>query len=171
MAKRSPVDEKPFRPLDVSVLNSVMRHRVGSVTAADFGGKPDQYTTLTDLNSTVRPTSARGEVSPRLSMAIPAPQRLDQEKRILFTREETQALDRLVNTLAMRLRTQVKASHILRALTSLLLQSESQLDKRAGELGTLPRPPNGDFAALQRFERELSIIVAHAMRDSGLPRI
>ena len=171
MARRLPVGEKPFRPLDVSVLNSVMHHRAearGAVVVA----RPEPAANVIELSAPVRPVPARSEaVQPKTLLAIPPLQRLDQEKRILFTREETQALDRLVNTLAMRLRTQVKASHVLRALTSLLLDAEAQLDQRAGESGPLTRPANGDFAALQRFERELSVIVAHALRDAGLPKI
>lgn len=168
MAGRAPVDEKPFRPLGVSVLNSVMHHRPEARgTAAVARPEP----AVIELSTPARPVAAHGEaVIPKSMLAIPPLQRLDQEKRILFTREETQALDRLVNTLAMRLRTQVKASHVLRALTSLLLEAEAQLDQRAGESGSLTRPANGDFAALQRFEWELSVIIAHALRDAGLPK-
>lgn len=169
MARRSPVDEKPFRPLDVSVLNSVMHHRPEARGAVVV--RPEPSANVIELSTPARPVSTRSEASIlKTLLAIPALQRLDQEKRILFTREETQALDRLVNTLAVRLRTQVKASHVLRALTSLLLQAEAQLDQRAGESSPLTRPANGDFAALQRFERELSVIVAHALRDAGLPK-
>ena len=86
---------------------------------------------------------------------------------MLYTREERQALDRLVHNLAVRLQTQLKASHVLRALTTLLLNAEAQIDQRAGEHGTLIRPPNGDATALQRFERGIASILMHAMRDSG----
>jgi hypothetical protein len=97
-------------------------------------------------------------------------QKLNQEKRILYTREETQAIDRLVNNLAVRLNAQVKVSHVMRALTTLLLNAEGEVDKRAGEQGSLTRPPNGDFGALQRFERDIACILANALRDAGLPR-
>jgi len=55
------------------------------------------------------------------------------KRRILFTREETQAIGRLVNILAVRLNSQVKGSHVIRALISLLLNAEGEVDKRAGE--------------------------------------
>lgn len=170
MARRSPVDEKPFRPLDVSVLSAVMHHRSEARKVADVP-RTETSVNVVELSAPKRSVLTRDETAvPTLSMTIPSLQRLDQEKRILFTRDETQALDRLVNNLAVRLRTQVKASHVLRALTSLLLQAESQLDQRAGECGPLIRPANGDFAALQRFERELSVVIAHALRDAGPPK-
>jgi len=111
----------------------------------------------------VRP--AQNAVAP-----VPILQRLDQEKRILFTRAETQAIDRLVNNLAVRLNAQVKVSHVVRALTTLLLYAEGEIDKRAAEHGALTRPPNGDFGALHRFEREIAGLLASALRDAGTPR-
>jgi hypothetical protein len=97
----------------------------------------------------------------------PLVEKFDQEKRILFTRPETQALDRLVNSLATRLNAQVKVSHVVRALVTLLLNAEGELDRRAGEAGPLVRPPNGDSQALQRFERDIAKVIGSAMRDAG----
>lgn len=172
MAKRAASDEKPFRPLDASVLQSVMRHSPSSVAAVPA------------TTQVPRPVEAKVV---ELTTAAPRPQptfeapaqvtrfpdlltnRLDQEKRILFTREETHALERLVHNLAVRLNAQVKSSHVIRALTTLLLHAETQIDHRANERGPLIRPPNGDHAALQRFEREIANILAHAIRDSGVP--
>jgi hypothetical protein len=94
-------------------------------------------------------------------------EKFDQEKRILFTRGETQAIDRLVTSLAARLNAQVKVSHVIRALVALLLHSDAEIDKRAGEAGPLVRPPNGDALALQRFEHEIAKILAAGMRDAG----
>ena len=94
-------------------------------------------------------------------------EKFDQEKRMLLTRSESLALDRLVNSLASRLNTQVKLSHVLRSLVALLLNSEPEIDKRAGETTGLIRPPNGDPNALQRFEREIAKILSAAIRDAG----
>jgi hypothetical protein len=99
----------------------------------------------------------------------PVVPKFDQEKRVLFTREESRAFERLVQNLALRVNTQVKASHVFRALATMLLRAETYIDQRAGEKGTLSRPPNGDYAALQRFEREIASILAHALRDAGHP--
>jgi hypothetical protein len=164
MAKRAPVDEKPFRPLDVSVLNAVVRH--GCEAAGQTVQLSDSAKVVELTDAVMRP-SIKTDAAAGLARAM---QRLEHEKRVLFTREETHALDRLVNQLAVRLRTPIKASHVLRAVTSLLLSAEAQIDHRAGERGGLTRPPNGDFSALQRFEREIAQILAHAFRDAGPPK-
>ena len=157
MARRAPSDEKPFRPLDMSVLSSVMRHSPETVESP-----PIERTLVRATNESV-PRTASSVVAPPLL-------RLDQEKRVLYTRQERQALDRLVNNLAVRLNAQVKVSHVMRALTTLLLHAENQMDQRATEQGSLIRPPNGDFAALQRFERAIACLLAQAIRDAGVPR-
>lgn len=158
MAKRAPLDEKPFRPLDVSILSSVVQH-APKARGAEVQS-PRRIVERPEPTGSLRiaaPVAATGPVIARL----------DQEKRILFTREEAQALDRLINNLAVRVRAQVKTSHVLRALTTLLLHAEPQIDQRAGERGTLVRPSNGDFTALQQFEREIALILSHALRDAG----
>lgn len=86
---------------------------------------------------------------------------------MLLTRAEAASLDRLVSSLAGRLNTQVKLSHVLRALVTLVLNAESEVDKRAGETHGLSRPANGDPKALQRFEREIAKVLASAIRDAG----
>jgi hypothetical protein len=163
MARRSPVDEKPFRPLDVSVLNSVVKH----VAAADDSA-PASPTAIVRPEQT---NTARREPEVRMvSKVAPMLARLDQEKRILFTRAETHAIERLTNNLSVRLNAQIKVSHIIRALTALLLNAEAQIHQRASERAQLTRPPNGDLGALQRFEREIALLLAEALRDAGLPR-
>jgi hypothetical protein len=152
MAKRAPVDEQPFRPLNASTLQSVLRHVPGTQEAAPV--------------TPSAPVLVR-ERQPSTALATRSGSPLDQEKRILFTREETRALDRLVGTLAERLQTPVKASHLFRALTALVLPVERQIERCAAERGALVRPPNGDLPALQAFERELAGLVAEALRRSG----
>lgn len=157
MAKRSPVDEEPFRPLNAAILNAVVNHA------------PDAKQVRLDPPRRLEPVSAaRGETEVRvLPRSAPPMARLDQEKRVLFTRAEAQVVERLINNLSSRLHTQVKASHIMRALTVLLLNAESQVYQRAGERGPLTRPPNGDFTALQQFERAIAAMLADAIRDAG----
>lgn len=162
MARRAPVDEKPFRPLDVSVLSSVLQHAPEA-----RGDQPQQSPRVVEV-PLPSPRSVPMAPTPAAAGAVlPEVPRLDQEKRILFTREETQAIDRLIHNLAVRLRTQVKVSHVLRALTMLLLHAESQVDQRAGECGVMVRPSNGDYAALKEFEHGIARILVHAIRDAG----
>src|SRR5262245_52002864 len=125
MAKRAPIDEKSFHPLERPVLRDVVQHRVESNSVSN--SESAKVLAMPDLTSHTHVLS-----EPELSLA-PVVRRLDREKRVLFTREETQALDRLVHQLAARLQTQVKCSHVLRALTSVLLGAEGQVCRRAIE--------------------------------------
>ncbi len=177
MAKRAASDEKPFRPLDASVLQSVMRHTPSAPQAQTLNvtqpASPPAAVAVVELSvPAARP--AEPSPSPDWQRAVvrpvePVVPKFDQEKRVLFTREESRAFERLVQNLALRVNTQVKASHVFRALATMLLRAETYIDQRAGEKGTLSRPPNGDYAALQRFEREIASILAHALRDAGHP--
>lgn len=163
MAKRAPIDEKPFRPLDTSILKSVVQHR----SAAE--SQPEESpTNVVELPQPRTQTALVMESKP-VSSAIPKRtpvQRLDHEKRILFTRDETQAFDRLIHQLAVHLQTQIKASHVIRALTSLLLASEPQLARHAANHGPLTRPPNADLGALRDFERTLMKLLLNVINDS-----
>ena len=152
MARRAPADERPFRPLDATVLSAVMQHVPSTVTTME------QAVPMRREEQPLRAVEPRAE-------SLRLVKKLDQEKRILFTREETHAIDRLVNGLAQRLQAQVKASHVFRALTLLLLQAEGDIDRRATTHGPMIRPPNGDRAALQRFERDLARLLAEGLRQ------
>lgn len=168
MAKLAGADEKPFRPLDVATLNAVVNHTPASQSVAQSSANPSGRPREVVAGLPVPPArTGRNVGQSRQLPANPGAPRLDQEKRILYTREEAQAIDRLVNNLAVRVQAQVKVSHVIRALTSLLLHAEAQVDPRAGEHGPLIRPPNGDFGALQRFERAIAGILANALRDAG----
>lgn len=149
MAKRAPIDEKPFRPLNTDILSSVMNHTATATTAIEKAVEPKE------------------EAPPiRLVQPMPNAKKLDLEKRILFSREEAHGLDRLVNSLAIRFNAQLKTSHVIRALTLLVLQSAGDIERRATEHGPMVRPSNGDMAALHRFDRELARIIGSALRDA-----
>ena len=178
MAKRAASDEKPFRPLDASILQSVIGHSPSSTPPPPIVASPPPQVPqrapepkVVELQVPVAQRPPAMFEAPKQMTRTPDPltQRLDQEKRILFTREESHAMERLIHNLAVRLNAQVKVSHIIRALTMLTLRAEAQIDIRAGEKGPLTRPPNGDLAAMQRFEREIATILAHALRDAGVP--
>lgn len=162
MAKRAPSHEKPFRPLDASILSDVVEHR------AEVQLPLPRSMEVSDSSPSLRFNDPMAKPHFSAPMAArPHVHRLDQEKRILFTREESQAIDRLVNNLAVRLSAQIKVSHVIRALTSLVLKAEREIDRRAGAKGTLTRPPNGDYTGLQQFELAIGDILANAIRDSG----
>lgn len=179
MAKRAPSDEQPYRPLlDQTLVSGALTTSVSSPPQSMAPVQPPLQPKVRDFPGwEVRshhepPIGYREAIDPpvgqgRKSLAPQAfAEKLDQEKRILFTRQECQAIDRLVTSLATRLNAQVKVSHVMRALATLLLNAEGEVDRRAGEMGALVRPPNGDAKALQRFEREIAGIIGAALRDA-----
>jgi hypothetical protein len=183
MAKRAAPDEKPYRPLlDAELVNAALSMATPTPTQPTRSPPaPLQLSKIVEMPKTEparRFEQAPGAgLSDQIERATPAAdwqvqsaqtvvEKFDHEKRILFTRPEAQAIDRLVNVLAVRLGSQVKVSHVIRALVALMLNAESEIDRRAGEAGPLVRPANGDAQGLQRFEREIARILVSAMRDA-----
>lgn len=176
MAKRATATEGPYRPLlDANLLSMALAETSAPRPAAPKNAdnvapvkvaEPPRIDPPRRIEQ-IKPDVRDSEPEPLKPTAPPLFEKIDQEKRVLFTKGESQAIDRLVASLAVRLGTQVKSSHVMRALVALLLHAESELDKRAGEAGTLVRPANGDAQALQRFEREIANIIADALRDAG----
>jgi len=175
MAKRAAPDEKPYRPLlDTELMNAALTQVVSN---SQPQAAPSKVVDLPRAETQRRSEPNRGSF-PEPVQKIVEPdfkpqaqhsfaEKFDQEKRILFTRTETQAIDRLVTSLATRLNSQVKVSHLMRALVALLLNAEADVHKRAGEAGPVVRPPNGDALALQRFERQIAGIIGSALTDAG----
>lgn len=173
MAKRAAPDEKPYRPLlDTDLVSAAL---AGFATPAPPHAskvvdlpKPEQQRRFERTSTPPeRQQVPSSPVETRAQATLPVAEKFDQERRVLLTRSESQALDRLVNSLATRLNAQVKASHILRSLVTLLLNAEPDLHRRTGEAGVLVRPANGDAQALQRFEREIARIIGAALTDAG----
>jgi len=174
MAKRAAPDEKPYRTLlDADLVSAAIAHAIPETNASAPSKVVDlprsEAPRRVEATRQLPPPSVQRAIEPEVRTPAPAPfaEKFDQEKRILFTRSETQAIDRLVTSLAMRLNAQVKVSHLMRSLVALLLNAEAEVHKRAGEAGPLVRPPNGDGHALQRFEREIARIVGSAITDAG----
>ena len=177
MAKRAAPNEQPYRPLlDTSLLSAVFDQDRENDADDVRSVKPTPQKIIEITRpaepvrwvETKRPEELSAEsFEPTQQRYQPVVEKIDQEKRVLFTRPESQAIDRLVSSIASRLNCQVKASHVMRALVTLMLNAEGEIDKRAGEVGGLIRPPNGDAQALQRFEREIAKIIGSAIRDAG----
>ncbi len=178
MAKRAAPDEQPYRPLlDTGLILALSKPQPSEpLEAEDKPVSPkviEMHRPEPIAKQEVPPVQAevrRVEETPKPSLFSTSElvEKLDHEKRILYTKAETQAIDRLVTSLASRLNTQVKVSHVIRALTNLLLNAETEVDRRAGEgTTTISRPANGDVKALQRFEKEIGNILALAIKDAG----
>jgi hypothetical protein len=174
MAKRAPSGEEPYRPLlDAGVITAALTKaspaspelQTASSHVSDI--RTESFRRDGRMTAERQPARSQPEDKRMLGAAPQMLEKLDQEKRMLLTRSESIALDRLVGSLASRVSTQVKLSHILRSLVTLILDAESHVDKRAGEVVGLMRPANGDFKAIQRFEREIGKILSAALRDSG----
>jgi hypothetical protein len=174
MAKRAAPDEKPYRPLlDTDLVSAALAGvaapaspQTAKVVDLPKSEQPRRFERPTAIPEWPHVASVPVE-TPKPQATIPVAEKFDQERRVLLTRSESQALDRLVNSLATRVNAQVKASHILRSLVTLLLNAEPDLHRRTGEAGVLVRPANGDAQALQRFEREIARIVGSAITDAG----
>lgn len=168
MAKKAPLGEQPYRPLlDPGVITSALAKPQTSEQREELK-VIDLPPRVQEMKSPL-PNKPPHALPPSPAPA-PAPhivEKFDHEKRILFTRAETQAIDRLTSTLAIRLNSQVKVSHVMRALVTLLLNAEREVDRRAGDTGSLIRPPNGDAKALQEFEKQIALIIGDALRDAG----
>lgn len=179
MAKRAAPNEQPFRPLlDTNMVSKLIQqdysdesependHRPSGPTAKIVEMPLAEISQRERYSQTDRDMALRHNESSSKHLA-PLARKLEGEKRILFTQQETQSLDRLIASLAIRLQCQVKVSHVVRALVALLLHAESHVDKRAGETGPLVRPSNADAQAIQTFEKEIAKLIAGALRDAG----
>jgi hypothetical protein len=177
MAKRAAPDEQPFRPLlDAGLVAAAIANQAtqGVSTSQNAAQKVVDLPRSETMRRIEPHRTEAHEAQPkeferegRGRGPQPILEKFDKEKRILFTESETHSIDRLVNNLATRLKSQIKVSHLVRAIVALLLNAQGEIDKRAGEAEPLVRPPNGDSQAMQRFEREIAAIIGAALRDAG----
>lgn len=180
MAKRAAPDEQPYRPLlDAGLVSAAMAQpsaAASTIKEVAVSRSAPKLSLEPARPDSTRQSEGRGigrfeaqlpaRMPPEKEAAKSFIEKFDQEKRILFTRTETQAIDRLVTSLARRLNAQVKVSHVVRSLIALLLNAEAEIDTRAGEAPPLVRPANGDAQALQRFEKDIARILASGFRDA-----
>ena len=174
MAKRSPAGEEPYRPLlDINAISQAVAPVSAPPADAVVRPAPPPKVVQDWAKSSSQPILSpveRREPWRAVAAAPELAEKLDQEKRMLLTRRESEAVERLVSNMGCRLNTQLKLSHVLRAVVNLLLNAEDQLNRRAGEALPLVRPPNGDIRALQRFEKQIGQLVLLALRDAGPDR-
>src|SRR5262249_32719674 len=170
MGKRAPADEKPFNPVEAALVRSVMAPEPPPPEAPSVTLRPPavpqelpvEATSQTD--GTNRPKLLQ---SLQLRTAIPQPDKLNREKRVLLTQAEEREVERVVARVAEELSTPVKLSHLLRACVTLLRHGEEQIVDQARQTGSLTRPSNGDPAALAEFEFRLAQILSAAFRDTA----
>jgi len=181
MAKRVPKDDKPYRPLEESLVRSVLAGQSagGAQTAVAIAEPPPPESSAKPQPETAdrRPTPrvVRPEPEPELerrptprpaTVAEALPEKRDREKRMLLTRAEERDVERLVDRLANELGTSVKLSHVLRAYMMMLLHAEDEVLERARKSPGLIRPGNGNAPELAEFEKGLAQVLIGAFRDA-----
>lgn len=189
MAKRT--EERPFRPLDASLVAAVM---TGNTAVAQEVSEPEPIKTV-ELSRLVQsaPGSGGGEAETRLEARTEAPRQfastqparqparrapmpqtmppsleegLNREKRVLLTRSEERTLERVVANIAAELGASLKLSHVLRSCIRLIIDAEGEIVERARATGRTVRPPNGDLAAIEAFEKVIANVLQAAIRSA-----
>jgi hypothetical protein len=169
MAKRAPVNDTPYSPLDATLARSVMDGVASGTEEKELSdaieAKPPEKSRKPKLsragNSNVleHPGSSVPADLPKLK------KRLNREKRVLLSAEEEREIERLVDRIGENLATSLKLSHLLRACMILLCHAEGELHAAATAHGPLIRPANGEAIALAQFEFNLAKVLSKALRD------
>lgn len=174
MARRT--DEEPFRPLNAALVDSVLAGGTKPVQAETVIELPTRSRTVeTPEPAESRPPPPRRhallqrQTPPRATDSaanMPFPERLEREKRVLLTPSEERAVGRVVSYLGAELGTSLTFSNVLRSCIRLLINAEAELVDRAKAQGRVIRPPNGDHAAIEEFERTVASVLHAGLRDA-----
>lgn len=172
MAKRT--EEKPFRPLEASLVREVM-HGVPTMSVDAPQPEPRTIELMHPNTSsqgvppqpgrTLVPAPRPSPKQPRMNSAeAPLVERMEREKRVLLTPTEERALERVVANIGAELGTSLKLSHVLRSCIRLVINAEDELIQRAQATGRTIRPPNGDLAAIEAFEKVVAGVLQGGIR-------
>jgi len=93
-------------------------------------------------------------------------ERLNAPLKVHLQPAERRELNRVLNQISQELGTSVSASHVQRALLTLLLHGEAEVLKRAREHAPMRRPPNDNLAAIAAFEFRLAKILYGGLRQA-----
>lgn len=164
MAKRVSPEEKPFNPVAEALTRSVLK--------PEFEEAP--VPSPAPPRSNVVPIDGKKqEASPPKHQDMPKapadpvnPKKLKHVRRFLVTDEENFTLDQLATDIGRRLGTTIDVSHLLRATTTLVVNSSEELLKQCEKMSGLKRPSNNDAAGLVAFEHNLTRLVDRAIRNS-----
>jgi hypothetical protein len=180
MAKRLSPDEKPFRPLEATLIRSVIagstdepaptqtepsqmfRHAAPTEEGSAASATPAPQNGAV-LDEHRRPSVARRRMTPLLS---PLAERMDREKRVLLTPSEDRAVERVVANIGAEFGTSLKLSHVLRSCIRLVINAEDELIERARAIGRTIRPPNSDLPAIEAFEKVVANVLQSGIRSA-----
>ncbi|MCO6438141.1 MAG: hypothetical protein J5J06_13690 [Phycisphaerae bacterium] len=176
MVKRT--DEKPFRPLETSLVQAVMQGSAAVKSEPVVEQEPEVEVDPprqlaagegTEANRPVhdiRPPAPRRVQRTTPSPVSPLAERMEREKRVLLTPTEERALERVVANIGAELGTSLKLSHVLRSCIRLVINAEHELVERARATGRVVRPPNGDLHAIEAFEKVIAGVLQTGIRGS-----
>jgi hypothetical protein len=169
MAKRVPLQQEEFNPVQETLTRSVLRPEVdvnGTTGAVQQGAlAPAPAAAHPKVVSIDGGRKGEPQEQPKEPKEV---KRLSKVARFLLTDEENATLDQLSVDMARRLGTSLTVSHVLRATTTLLVNSRDELLKQSEKMGPLKRPSNNDPAALASFEHNLTRLIDRAVRNSKL---
>lgn len=185
MAKRAQPDEVPYRPLlntdliSAAVAPEPVKLPVATAPAQPLSVVENPIRTLQaptpalaqsvaitppvriEEIKRVQPTVSQAPTTAKPENAISAP--FDHQKRILFTEAESLALERVSYDLSLRLKTQVKVSHVVRAMLRPFLTSEAYISAVASFAPPISRPGNANLHELQQFEHAIGLLMEMAL--------
>jgi hypothetical protein len=159
MAKRAPLDEKPYSPVRAALVESVVQGAPTPPPKEDDAAKDGERVVQMKPARRTRPEKAAEE--PRLERPR---ERLEREKRVLLSRSEEAAVGELVQRLSSSGASSLKLSHLLRACILILRHCEKEFVDRVKEAADLVRPPNDNPLALAEFELRLAQELTGAIR-------
>lgn len=166
MAKRATSEQEAYNPVGDALAKEVMAHSREHRSVQPIREQPPASAKIVphpraDSTPPADGSASPANVSERLSMNPPL--------RTLIPADERDDFDALVTSLAKRLGSRVKASHVLRACIRCLLRAEEHLLRRSEKAGKLFRPANNDPLALAKFEDDLTDLIDAAFHDT-VPR-
>jgi hypothetical protein len=176
MAKRVPEGEKPYNPVEASLVRAVIlggeaEGKKEQAGERDEGVRVEEAPRIPQaLQPTVEPAPSKVITLPRAKAPVQVPAQFlargsqAREKRVLLTHPEERELELLVNRVALELNTPAKLSHLLRACVTLLRYSQDEIIERAREAPPLSRPPNGSPQELAEFEYRLAQLLQGALK-------
>ncbi len=163
MAKRAPVEEKPYRPLQASLVRAVAERPYTRTDPDVSAGATHSTTPLSAVQSIIQSQPIATRAAPASERDLTVRQR--REKRVLLTPAEEQSFESLVARIAHALGTPLKSSHLIRAAIAVLLRAEDDLVRESRSIAPLTRPPNGSAHAIAAFERSVADIITRAVRS------
>lgn len=158
MAKRAPIHEAAYDPLDQNLAKSVMTPtRPAPAERLLTGGYAGPEAHRIERGGKTVPEP---EVNRNLGV-----RGITRTKRVLLTPEEERDIERLVDRVAECIGASLKFSHLLRACMSLLCHAEAEITRHA-TAHPMARPANGDSIALAQFEQRLARLLSLALREA-----